>query len=108
MTVEPEIVRIVPPFERLDAAAAPQFKSDLDANLPKGSQRVLLDLSNVDFVDSTGLGALVGLLKRLGGSGRIAVVGVKPAVRRLFQLTRLEELFNLSDSEEDAMNALGA
>ena len=108
MTDNYDIIQITPAFDRLDAAAAPQFKGELEASLPDGSSRVLLDLHKVSFVDSTGLGALVGLLKRLGGSGKIAVVGANPAVRRLFQLTRLEELFNLSESEEDALNVLRA
>lgn len=107
MSDNPAVVRIVPAFDRLDAAAAPALKRDFDTGLPEGADRVLLDLEWVSFIDSTGLGVLVGLLKRLGSSGKIAVVGAKPAVLRLFQLTRLEELFNICDSEEAALDALG-
>ena len=107
MSDNPAVVRIVPAYDRLDAAAAPALKHDLDTGLPEGADRVLLDLERVSFIDSTGLGVLVGLLKKLGSSGKIAVVGAKPAVLRLFQLTRLEELFNVSETEEAALDALG-
>lgn len=103
---EPEILRITVNFERLDAAAAPDFKRQLDEGMQDGQSRVLLDLSQVDFIDSTGLGVLVSLLKRMGPGGRIAAFGVKPAVTRLFQITRLDSLFTLSGDADEARRAL--
>lgn len=91
---------------RLDAAAAPAFKAEVEAFAAGQPRRVLLDLSEVAFVDSTGLGVLVSLLKRMGSDGRIAVVGANAAVQRLFQITRLDKLFPHHGSHEDALAAL--
>lgn len=91
---------------RLDAAAAPSFKALLDGALAEGPNRVILDLSGVSFMDSTGLGVLVGLLKKLGTSGSMVVCGAQPSVRRLFELTRLDTLFRLTDTLVEARTQL--
>lgn len=94
--------------QRLDAVRAPAFKQALAANISDRPLRVLIDATDVDFIDSTGLGALVGLLKLMGEGGRVAVAGAKPGVRRLFEITRLDTVFALSDDHEAASVALGA
>ena len=103
---EPEILTIMPGFERLDAAAAPDFKLKVDEQVEPGQTRVLLDLSHVAFIDSTGLGVLVSLLKKMGPGGRIAVIGVAPQVERLFQITRLDSLFKICGEREEAQDVL--
>ncbi|MBT0668017.1 STAS domain-containing protein [Novosphingobium profundi] len=87
---------------RLDAMAAAPFRATLDPLLVDQPDRILLDLTPVGFIDSTGLGVLVSMLKRMGPGGRVAVVGAAPGVRRLFELTRLDSLFRLCDSEDEA------
>jgi anti-sigma B factor antagonist len=91
---------------RVDAAAAPGFKALLDGALAEGPNRVILDLTEVSFMDSTGLGVLVGLLKKLGADGSLVVCGAQPPVRRLFELTRLDTLFRLTPSLEAARQEL--
>jgi anti-sigma B factor antagonist len=92
--------------ERLDAAAAPEFKRRVQQELPAEQKRVLLDLEAVSFIDSTGLGVLVSILKQMGPDGRIAVVGAKPTVKRLFEITRLDSLFRLYGDAGEARQAL--
>src|SRR5688572_15970078 len=75
MTDDPGIIRIDVPFPRLDAAAAPELRKQLEGGPHEGHERVMLDLSAVEFIDSTGLGVLVSLLKQMASGGRIAVVG---------------------------------
>jgi len=106
MSDKSEILRITVNFERLDAAAAPEFKRQLEEGMHVGHPRVLLDLGQVEFIDSTGLGVLVSLLKQMGPGGRIAVIGVRPAVARLFQITRLDSIFTLCGDEAEASRAL--
>ncbi|WP_066557222.1 STAS domain-containing protein [Croceicoccus bisphenolivorans] len=101
---EPILIRV--DHARLDAAVAPAFKDEISARVTAGERRVLLDLSAVQFMDSTGLGVLVSLLKRMGGDGKIAVVGAGPAVLKLLQLTRLDTLFTICGSEDEARDAL--
>jgi anti-sigma B factor antagonist len=90
---------------RLDAAAAPSFKLAATAVLGERPARLLLDLSAVEFVDSTGLGAIVGLLKQMATGARIGLVGINPAVNRLLTITRLDSLFLICGSLAEGRNA---
>src|SRR5829696_2887032 len=106
MTPADTLVEIAIGVRRLDAAAAPAFKQEAAGALVKRPSRLVLDLSAVEFVDSTGLGALVGLLKQMAPGARVALVGVRPAVQRLLQITRLNSLFIVSASVAEARHAL--
>lgn len=92
-----DIVEIDFSGPRIDSVVAPQLKVELEQAVVDAPKRIVLDLSAVEFMDSTGLGVFVSLLKKLGADGAIAVAGVRPAVLRLFQLTRLDTLFRIVD-----------
>ncbi|WP_051201802.1 STAS domain-containing protein [Ferrimonas senticii] len=87
---------------RLDAASAPKFKAAIEAVLQEGEKRIVLDLSQVNFMDSSGLGAVVAVLKQLNG-GEIRVVGLQKAVKELFRLTRMDRIFQCHEDLESAM-----
>jgi anti-sigma B factor antagonist len=103
----PDIVCLEISFSRLDAAAAPELRNQLEGGPHIGHSRVMLDLSRVEFIDSTGLGVLVAVLKQMAPGGRIAVVGAGPAPARLFQITKLDTLFMLCADSEEARGVLG-
>ena len=88
---------------RIDASRAPQFKEEITKRIDAGQTKLVLDLTLVEFIDSMGLGALVACFKRIGGRGKIAIVGAKGAVSRLFSLTRMDKVFPLYRSLEDAV-----
>lgn len=92
--------------QRLDAAAAPAFKKALEENVTGQPRLVIIDISTVQFLDSTGLGVFVSLLKMMGVPGLIGLVGAQTAVRRLLQITQLDRIFRLFDSISDADAAL--
>lgn len=95
-------VLIIPvQLERLDAAAAPEFKRQVEGMLA-GHDRVLLDLGAVAFIDSTGLGVLVAMIKQMGPGGKVAVIGASVSVARLFRITQLDTLFQLCVDEGQA------
>jgi anti-sigma B factor antagonist len=106
MTSSSPIVEIAVDQARLDAAAAPQFREHISARLTERPDRVLLDMRPVQFVDSTGLGVLVSLLKMMAAGGKIAIVGANESVRRLLAMTKLDTLFLLFDDEGEARAAL--
>lgn len=106
MAGEGEILEVVIDHPRLDAAAAPSLRQELASRFEHRPERVILDLSNVQFIDSTGLGVLVSMLKQMGTKGRIVIVGASPAVQRLLQITRLDSLFVQCDSMSAAHDAL--
>ena len=92
---------------RLDAAKAPAFRDELIRRVEAGQTALVLDLSAVEFMDSSGLGALVSCVKRMGSRGTLAVAGAKGAVARLFQLTRMDKVFALHDDVEAAVAQAG-
>lgn len=91
---------------RLDAAAAPGFKAQASAAFAHRPRRAVIDLSDVEFVDSTGLGVLVSVLKMMDAQGAIAVAGARPTVRRLFEITRLDRVLPLYFDRAEALAGL--
>lgn len=96
-----------PSESRLDAARAPALREALLRRIEDGRTRIVLDLSGVSFMDSSGLGALVSALKRLGPGGTLAVAGATGAVARLFQLTRMDRVFALHPDVASAVAGAG-
>ena len=98
---------VAPTVRRLDASVAPAFKQAVVAVIEGGEQRLVLDLSSVEFLDSSGLGAMVSILKALGGKGAVAVCGAQGAVLALFKLTRMDKVFTLFATRADAVAGIG-
>jgi anti-sigma B factor antagonist len=94
--------------KRIDASKAPAFKDQMTQCIESGQNQIVLDLSQVDFIDSSGLGALVTCLKRLGPRGSLAVAGATGAVSRLFALTRMDRVFALHPNVDSAVEQLSA
>lgn len=91
---------------RVDARMAADFKQQLLAMVEAGHPLIALDLSEVDFIDSSGLGAIVAVLKQLSGRGHLVIAGAKPAVVNLFRLTRMDKVFRMFPGTADAVAAL--
>lgn len=89
--------------KRIDAARSSAFRSFINDRVERGDLRLVLDLTQVQFVDSSGLGALVFGLKRVGTGGLFALVGLTPAVARLFGMTRMDRVFRLYPTVADAV-----
>jgi anti-sigma B factor antagonist len=79
-----------------DLATAPELREALAVISPPDVTDVMLDVSDVDFMDSTGLGIVLGLLRRLReGGGTMKIAGAHGAVRRLLELTELDKVIPL-------------
>lgn len=65
--------------------------------------RVIVDLSEVDFIDSSGLGAIVAAMKQLREGQRLELAGLTPTVSKVFRLTRMDTVFSLFDTLEEAV-----
>lgn len=91
--------------DRIDAAMAIQFKEDMRTQTQTGAARVVLDLSTVEFIDSSGLGAIVASMKQLGQGRRLDLAGLHPIVEKVFRLTRMDTVFRLYASLDDAIAA---
>jgi anti-sigma B factor antagonist len=79
--------------DRIDAAGAIQFKESMRELVEQPSTRVVLDMSKVGFLDSSGLGAVVAVMKALGPVRRLELSGLTPTVEKVFRLTRMDSVF---------------
>lgn len=84
---------------RIDAAVAIEFKEAVRAAAQGAAQGedtpVILDLSQVTFLDSSGLGAIVAVMKLLAPARALELAGLTPPVARVFRLTRMDSVFTI-------------
>ena len=89
----------------LDLRSAAALKSGLVEAIDRGARQVVVDMSAVTFIDSMGLGALVGGLKRLRAvDGELALVCVDRSIVRIFEITGLDRVFPLHQTLDDALS----
>jgi anti-sigma B factor antagonist len=91
----------------VDVYTAPRLRERLVELVDAGSRNVVVDLGRVDFLDSTGLGVLVGALKRLrAAGGTFALVCSKEPLLKIFRITALDQVFPIFTSVEAATTAV--
>ena len=88
----------------IDAAVAIQFKDEIRAEIDDHAQHVILNLAEVQFIDSSGLGAIVASMKQLKGNRKPDLAGLTPTVAKVFQLTRMDTVFKIHTSVDEAMS----
>lgn len=99
-------VTVVKVTGEIDVFSSPRLREMLLDVIENGGLHLVVDLGDVTFLDSTGLGVLVGIFHRLRGrSGTMSFVGANDRVRRVFHVTQLTKIFVLYDSLEDAIAA---
>ncbi len=88
---------IVTVLGEIDVATSPRLRSELASVMERGAKTIVLDLGAMSFIDSSGLGVLVGALKRLREQqgDEIVIRGLQDSVRRVFEITGLTELFRI-------------
>lgn len=97
-------VTLVRPAEaRLDALGAVAFKDRMKAVIEAAPGRVVLDLSGVGFIDSSGLGAVVAARRFLREGQAMDLAGLTGPVARVFRLTRMDMLFAIHPEVADAL-----
>ncbi len=87
--------------DRIDAAGAIQFKEQMRTICQNPHSTVMLDLSRVAFLDSSGLGAVVAVMKLLGPGRRLELAALTPTVAKVFRLTRMDTVFTIHDRVPD-------
>jgi anti-sigma B factor antagonist len=102
-------VLIVKPLESaLDAYAAGSFRDQMAGWIQQGDRRIVLDLSQVQFLDSTGLGAIVSSYKRMDGDGTMVICRAGEMVLDVFRLTRMDRVFPIVTDEQQAVQRANA
>jgi anti-sigma B factor antagonist len=97
------IVRVME--DRIDAAVAIQFKDRMREMVAAAPPRVMLDMTQVEFLDSSGLGAVVAVMKLLGPGKALELAGLTPTVQKVFRLTRMDSVFAIHATVPDALRS---
>lgn len=93
------------PVEELDASNAGEFKRDIAPAL-EANTKLVLDLSRLRFVDSSGLGAFISCLRKLNAKGGdLKLCGMSKQVRAVFELVRMHRIIDIHDTKEEAVRA---
>ena len=83
-----------------------ELKDLIQAGLDKGERRLLIDFSRTGYIDSSGLGALVSISKRVReAGGELRLSGLNDDLRSLFELTKLDTLFAITETPEQALSS---
>lgn len=101
------ILLLQPQEKSLEGANSKIFKSKIIDLIDQGNKVIVLNISKIEFMDSSGLGCLISILKLLATiQGKIVLCGAQEAVIRIFNLTRLNIVFEIFTTEKDALNSL--
>ena len=85
-------------------STAPEFSERLNEAIATGKTGVVIDMTDVEFIDSTGLSVLLNALRRVTRQqGALALVVSNPTVLRLFEITRLDSTFDISPTRDEAI-----
>ncbi len=101
-------ILLVKPLEkRIDASTSTAFKAGITDFILKGDKFLLLNFDKVEFVDSSGLGSLISILKTLASTkGNMALCRVNSSIFNLFSVTRMDKIFFIAKSESEAKDFL--
>jgi anti-sigma B factor antagonist len=100
-----KVLLVTPNESRLDAGVAHSFKSKMSELVEAGHADIVIDLSKVTLIDSSGLGVLVSIMKKIGEKGEIRLCGLRDNIKSLFQLTRLDKVFAIYHSQAEAVES---
>jgi anti-sigma B factor antagonist len=91
----------------IDLFTAPELKQKLTDAIEGGKTRIVVDLSDTTFLDSTALGVLIGAVKRLRSrEGALVIVNTDQNIAKTFEITGLDQIFTILSTRDDAIAAL--
>ena len=91
----------------IDLFTAPELKQVLAESIEAGRVRIVVDLTDTTFLDSTALGVLIGAVKRLRSrDGALAIVNIDENIAKTFEITGLDQIFTIVPTREEAVDAV--
>lgn len=103
------VVKVVQPSGLLDGTKASQVRQEIDDIVANGADVVLIDLQDVTFIDSSGLGALVSALKAVrAAGGKLFICSINAQVRMLFELTSMDRVFQIFSNRDEFNKAVSS
>jgi anti-sigma B factor antagonist len=91
----------------VDLHTAPQLRDRIRTLVDEGTRRLVVDMTAVEFLDSTGLGTLLGSRKQLVAlDGRLALAGLSDHVLKVFEITSLDQVFDIHSTVDEALRGI--
>lgn len=89
---------IIYPIGELDIYTTDQFKQEAISLYSENKKDILMNLEKLEYIDSTGLGAFIYILNNISeNNNKLIIENVKPSIRKLFSITKLDEIFEMRD-----------
>ena len=93
----------------IDLHASPALRAELQHCVGEKVPVLLVDFNGIDYIDSSGLATFIEYVREVGSfDGQVALFGLKKKVRTIFDLVRLNELFTITETADEAVKALAA
>lgn len=106
-SVEDRYTVVLPKEEKLDSRISPQLKGEFIQLNAQGTQNIVLNLSEVKYVDSSGLSAILTANRLCSGAGGVLVISnVNPHVEKLIKISHLDSVLHVLPTEEEARDAI--
>ena len=99
-------VTVVAPTVDIDLSRSPELKSTLRQALDAGTDKLIIDLSGVEYMDSSGLATLVETMRHAkGANATLTLAGLHEKVRAIFEIAKLDAFFLIVDTRDEALSA---
>lgn len=107
IVTEQDCIAIVELAGRMDATTTPEFENATRALLEAGKQRLLIDMSRLEYISSAGLRGILGLVKALKAcAGKLAFCSLQPMTAEVFRISGFNAMLTVRDSRQEALAAL--
>ncbi|MCL5773375.1 MAG: STAS domain-containing protein [Firmicutes bacterium] len=91
----------------IDVYSSPKVKEAINELIEKGNYTLIINLEGVRYIDSTGLGVLIGALKKVREhNGSISLICTNPQIKKIFNITGLVKIFGIYKNEEESLKSL--
>lgn len=91
----------------IDVYTSPKVKETINDLVDKGHYNLIINLEGVRYIDSTGLGVLIGALKKVREhNGSISLICSNPQIKKIFNITGLVKIFGIFKNEEEALKSI--
>ena len=97
---------VIPRRKSVDASVSDEFKKRMQDIVNSGTSLIVLDMQDISFIDSTGLGSIIATYKTLDQDQTLVLCNISEGIQDIFKITKLDKRFTIFPSRESAFKAL--
>jgi len=99
-----EGVVVLAPQADIDMSRSPDLRNTIRQEMGSGIHKMVVDLADVEYMDSSGLATLVEAMRNAGGEKKLVICNMNRQVSAIFEIARLDSFFSIVDSREEAIS----